>query len=276
MQFMTLEDHVGDIVRKARAAGGVSASAAAAAAGLTEMELNTLEREGRAPRDPNWLSLAKLLGLNMEKLKAVAAGWLPAAPDLSRWRELRQITTVEEGMGVNAYLVWDEVSREAALFDTGFEAAPIFAQIQERGLSLRHIFLTHLHHDHIQALEAIRREHPHAHVHANSTSFPPQERNRANDFIHLGSLRISNRATPGHSEEGATYIVGNWPDDAPHAAFVGDALFAGSIGRGNQSWDLAKGKVRDQILSLPPETLLGPGHGPWTTVAEELAHNPFF
>ena len=67
-----------------------------------------------------------------------------------------------------------------------------------------------------------------------------------------------------------------WPEDAPHVAIVGDALFAGSIGRGNQSWELARQKVREQIFSLPPDTLLCPGHGPLTTVAEEKAHNPFF
>ena len=48
------------------------------------------------------------------------------------------------------------------------------------------------------------------------------------------------------------------------------------MGRGFQSWDLARQKVREQILSLPPDTLLCPGHGPLTTVAEEKSHNPFF
>jgi glyoxylase-like metal-dependent hydrolase (beta-lactamase superfamily II) len=89
-------------------------------------------------------------------------------------------------------------------------------------------------------------------------------------------LRISHRDTPGHTEEGATYIIGNWPEDAPHVAITGDALFAGSIGRGNQSWELERQKVGEQILSLPPETLICPGHGPMTTVAEEKANNPFF
>ncbi len=120
------------------------------------------------------------------------------------------------------------------------------------------------------------RNFPKAHVHSNSKT-APQQRNRANDFVHLGSLRITNRETPGHAEEGVTYIVGNWPDDAPHAAIVGDAIFAGlPIGTGFISWDLAKQKVREQILSLPPDTLICPGHGPLTTVAEEKAHNPFF
>ena len=60
------------------------------------------------------------------------------------------------------------------------------------------------------------------------------------------------------------------------ARFAGDAIFAASMGRGNQSWDVAKQKVKDQILSLPPETLICPGHGPLTTVGEEKEHNPFF
>ena len=75
----------------------------------------------------------------------------------------------------------------------------------------------------------------------------------------------------------ATYIgVGNWPEDAAHVAIVGDAIFAGSIGTGFQSWDLAKQKVKEQIFSLPPDTLICPGHGPLTTVGEEKANNPFF
>jgi glyoxylase-like metal-dependent hydrolase (beta-lactamase superfamily II) len=57
---------------------------------------------------------------------------------------------------------------------------------------------------------------------------------------------------------------------------VGDAIFAGSIRRGNQSWNWAKQKVREQIFTLPPETLICPGHGPLTMVAEEKANNPFF
>jgi glyoxylase-like metal-dependent hydrolase (beta-lactamase superfamily II) len=73
-----------------------------------------------------------------------------------------------------------------------------------------------------------------------------------------------------------TYIIGNFPEDAPSVAIVGDAIFAGSMGGAPEHFDLAKQKVKDQILSLPAETLLGPGHGPLTTVAQEKANNPFF
>jgi glyoxylase-like metal-dependent hydrolase (beta-lactamase superfamily II) len=273
---MNLEDHLGDIIRKARGMSKVSAGAAARAAGLTEAELAALEESGQATKQPNLAALAELVGLHPGKLEAIAGGWLPSEKDLGTWRELRCITTTAGGMAVNCYLVWDEVSREAALFDTGWEAGPVVELIARNQLQLRHVFITHTHEDHVAALGDIREKVPKARLHSSSKSAPVDQRNRPNDFIHLGSLRITHRDTPGHAEDGTTYVIGTWPDDAPHVAVVGDALFAGSIGRGNQSWDLARQKAREQILTLPLETLLCPGHGPLTTVAEEKAHNPFF
>ena len=55
-----------------------------------------------------------------------------------------------------------------------------------------------------------------------------------------------------------------------------EANIAGSIATGFQSWDTLKEKIRTQILSLPEDTLICPGHGPLTTVAQEKQHNPFF
>ena len=273
---MNLEDHLGDIIRKARAMSKVSAAAAANAAGLTEAELAALEESGQVGKPPDFAKLAASIGLHPAKLESITKGWLPAEKDLMTWRELRVLTTAGDGITVNCYLVWDEVSREAALFDTGWEAAPALKLLAENELQLRHLFITHSHPDHIAGVSAVRSQFPRVRVHSSSKNAPVDQRNRANDFIHLGSLRITHRDTPGHAEDGVTYIVGTWPDDAPHVAIVGDAIFAGSIGRGNQSWDMAKQKVREQILSLPPETLICPGHGPLTTVAEEKAHNPFF
>jgi hydroxyacylglutathione hydrolase len=273
---MNLEDHIGDMIRKGRKATGVSADAAARAAGLTEAELSALEQSGNIVKRPDFVKLAPLIGLHAGKLEGIANGWLPSEPDLGTWRELRRIETMQDHEGVNNYLIWDEVSRDAALFDTGWDAQPAIALIEENKLLLRHIFLTHTHEDHIAGLAKLREKFPKAHVHTNSKSAPPQQRNRSNDFIHLGSLRITNRDTPGHAEDGVTYIIGTWPEDAPHVAVVGDAIFAGSIGNGFQSWDLAKQKIREQIFTLPPDTLICPGHGPFTTVGEEKAHNPFF
>lgn len=273
---MTLEDHAGDVVRKARLMNGVSPADAAAAGAISVQELEAFEQTGSAPQNIQWAELARRLELDGKKLRALAAGWQPAPVDTSTVREFRQITTEGDGMTVNAYLVWDEVSRAAALFDTGFTADSVFALLDEHGLQLEHLFITHTHSDHVAAIEPIRTRFPKIRLHTSATSAPPQHRNRANDFIHLGTLRITNRDTPGHAEDGVTYVVGNFPEDAPNLAIVGDAIFAGSMGGAPGKGPFTRQKVRDQILSLPGPTVICPGHGPLTTVAEQLKANPFF
>jgi hydroxyacylglutathione hydrolase len=273
---MNLEDHLGDIIRKARAMSGVSMADAARAAGLNETEFSGLEQSGNAGKKISFNELGALVGLNAAKLESIANGWLPSVKDLSVWRELRQISTTEGSNQVHCYLVWDEVTREAALFDTGWDAAPVLKIVEQEQLQLKHLFITHTHHDHVAGMTKIREVFPKIFLHTDSKSAPPQHKNRRNDHIHLGSLRITNRETPGHAEDGVTYVIGNWSEDAPYVAIVGDAIFAGSMGGAAQSGALAKQKIREQIFSLPPETLICPGHGPLTTVAEEKAHNPFF
>ena len=273
---MNLEDHAGDVVRKARAMTNISGGAAAKAANISEQELSAMEDSGKVPSKANVAALSSLIGLHATKLEGMARGWMPKEKDLSVWRELRQITTEEGGTAVHCYLVWDEVTREAAAFDTGWDPSPVLKLVTENQLQLKHLFITHSHHDHIAGLTKIREAFPKIFLHTDMKSVPPQHKNRRNDCIHLGSLRITNRETPGHAEDGVTYIVGNWPEDAPHVAIVGDAIFAGSMGGAPEHGALAKQKVRDQILSLPADTLLCPGHGPLTTVAEEKASNPFF
>jgi hydroxyacylglutathione hydrolase len=272
---MQLEDHVGDIIRKARQAANISKDAVAQAGGLTVAQLDQLEDSGSSPTHPNFDAIAPLIGLDPKKLQRIADGWSPGRIDTSTWREIRQITTAQR-LSVNCYLVWDEVTREAALFDTGWDAAPIIKLIEENQLDLKHLFITHTHEDHIAAITPLRERFPKIRLHSSTRSAPPEQRNRANDFIHLGSLRITNRDTPGHAEDAVTYIVGNFPDDAPNVAVVGDCIFAGSIGRGFVSTDLLKQKIREQIFSLPDDTLICPGHGPFTTVALEKENNPFF
>ena len=273
---MNLEDHLGDIIRKARKASNVPPEVAAKAAGLSVEELSALESSGTPPKPVNYTALAQAVKLSPARLERIANGWLPSPKDTSRWRELRMMTTEGEGITVNCYLVWDEVSREAALFDTGFSAEPIFKMIDENQIQLKHLFLTHTHHDHIAAMDAVRERFPKVLIHTDAKSAPPQHKNRRNDCIQLGSLRITNRDTVGHAEDGVIYIVGNWPEDAPHVAIIGDTIFAGSLATGFLSWDGLKERVRSQIFSLPADTLLCAGHGPLTTVAEEKENNPFF
>jgi hypothetical protein len=166
--------------------------------------------------------------------------------DLSHWRELRSISA-----GVNCYLVWDEISREGALFDTSSDNEAIFKMIDGEGVQLRHVFLTHE-----QSIEPLRARFPKLLLHTNSKNAPPQHRNRANDFIHLGNLRITNR---GLIDDKVAYVVGNWPEDAPHVIMAGDlAGVSGEI-------------VREKILTLPAESLVCPRHGMITTVARLAA-----
>lgn len=273
---MNLEDHLGDIIRKGRAMTGISLAAAAQAAGLSEPELGQLEDSGQTTKNINFAALAPLVGLQAQKLAGIAKGWLPPEIDVSLWRELRQISTTEGSNMVHCYLVWDEVTREAALFDTGWDAGLAMQLVEQNQLQLKHLFITHTHIDHVAGMQKLRDRFPKLLLHTDSKTALPQHRNRRNDCVHLGSLRITNRETPGHAEDGVTYIVGNWPEDAPHIAIVGDTIFAGSMGGAAQHGALAKEKIRDQILTLPKDTLLCPGHGPLTTVALEKDNNPFF
>jgi glyoxylase-like metal-dependent hydrolase (beta-lactamase superfamily II) len=271
-----LEDHAGDIIRKTRIAAGVSPEIAAQAAGMPAHEFAAFEENGKTGAKLNYKAIGALIGLDPVKLARVAAGWEPAVPDLSVWRELRRLETEQGGEKVNCYLLWDDVTREAALFDTGWFPGPISNWIRDNRLELAHIFITHDHHDHVAALRPIREAYPKARLHSSSKEAPADQRNKPNDFFHLGNLRINSRETPGHSEDGVAYVIGGFPEDAPHVVISGDALFAGSIGRGFHDFALLRQKVKQQILSLPPETLVCPGHGPMTTIGEEIANNPFF
>lgn len=274
--FVQLEDHLGDIIRKARGMSGVNSSRAAAAARLTTDELSALESAGTFSNRPNFAALAEILGLDAHKLEAIADGWSPTPKNISTWRHFRLFTSADDSLSVNCFLIWDATTREAALFDTGFDEMTILATLAENKLTLRHILITHSHYDHVDALPRIRRAIPDATIHSGSQNAPAAQRNQPGQIIALGDLRISHRLTPGHADDGVTYVIGGWPDNAPDIAIVGDAIFAGSMGRGNDSWEVARQKVRSEILTLPPATLICPGHGPLTTVAEELAHNPFF
>jgi glyoxylase-like metal-dependent hydrolase (beta-lactamase superfamily II) len=273
---MNLEDNLGDIIRKARKASNVSPETAAKAAGISVEELSAIEQTGQSNNKTNYAALAQALQLSAPKLEAVAKGWLPSPKDTGRWREFRMISTEQGGNTVNCYLVWDEVSREAALFDTGWTADPIFKIIDNERLQLKHLFITHTHEDHIAAMEPIRARFPKALIHTDAKNAPPQHKNRRNDCIQVGSLRITNRETVGHAEDHVIYLIGNFPEDAPHVAIIGDTIFSGSLATGFISWDMLKERVRSQIFSLPADTLLCAGHGPLTTVAEEKEHNPFF
>ncbi|MEN9675568.1 MAG: Zn-dependent hydrolase, glyoxylase family [Verrucomicrobiota bacterium] len=273
---MNLEDSLGDILRKARLSTGVSQAAAAAAAGLSSDAYGHFEESGTAPSGVRFEPLGELLTLSGQRLAALAHGWRPAPVDLARWQGLEVITTAGDGMTVNAFLAWDPASRAAALFDTGFEDGPIVELLERHQLRLTHIFITHSHADHIAALAPLRGRHPSAQVHSSSLRAPVEQRLVAGQVFAVGALQVAHRATPGHAEDGVTYVVTGWSPDAPAVAVVGDAIFAGSMGGARDQLALARERVRGMILSMAEDTLICPGHGPLTTVGQETLNNPWF
>ncbi len=273
---MQLEDHLGDVIRKGRKMTGTSAATAATTAAVSELELATLEDSGQCAQEINFTPLAALIGLDAKKLQGIAHGWLPVADDLSRWQNLRVFATAGDGLTVNCFLAWDAATHEAALFDTGIDAQPALDCLAENKLELRYIFLTHSHWDHVDALPKIRAAFPAALVHSAIQAAPKSQQLQPGETFSIGSLRVAHAVTPGHAEDGVTYFIDGWPGSPPRVAIVGDTILAGSMCHGNGQWELARKKIREEILTQSDETLLCPGHGPITTVAQEKIHNPFF
>lgn len=273
---MSLEDHAGDVVRKARMMARLPAAEAAQLAGLDPEAYEALEADGRLPAGGDWDRLCARLGLAPDRLRRVAGGWLPAPVDCARWGGLREFSTEQEGLAVRSYLAWDPSSRAAALFDTGWDLASAEAVLRGHGLRLEHLFITHGHRDHVAALAEFRERHPAAKIHSNVAGTPAAQRNQPGEVVAVGVLRVAYRETPGHAADGVTYVVTGWPAGLPAVAVVGDTIFAGSMGGAPEHGDLARDRVREHILTLPEDTLICPGHGPLTTVGTEQANNPFF
>ncbi len=218
------------------------------------------------------LKLGPALKLDAKRLVALARN--EYAPQPVEVEGLAQFNTAHEDYHVNAYLVWDPASKTAAAFDTGADAKPVLAFLKEKGLTLTHIFLTHTHVDHVAALDALKAAGS-PQVFSNALEAQPGtttfEIGTAKWTV--GALSIEPRLTRGHSEGGTTYVVTGL---SRTLAIAGDAIFAGSIGGPNVSYADALEGIRTQILSLPDDTVICPGHGPLTTVGEEKANNPFF
>ena len=272
---MSLEDHIGDVCRKARLQTQTPLAEAAALAGLSEAHLKEWETEGEIGVVVDVAALAEGLGLDAAKSLRVAAGWVPAPVELGRWRELRMVTTVE-GFEVNSFVAWDSATRAAAIFDTGWFADDLFRIADENELDVRHLFITHMHGDHVAAIGDVRKRWPEIKLYSNNPGAPERNRVVPGVAMMVGGFSITARLTPGHSEDGVTYVIEGWADGAPAVAMAGDAIFSGSMGKDFDTPELARAKVRDEILTLPGDTLLCPGHGPLTTVAEEQLNNPFF
>ncbi len=174
----------------------------------------------------------------------------------------------------NTYLVAAGPGEDAFLVDAGGPLEPLFQAAEEHGLNVTHILLTHHHHDHVAELGAALERWPDATVLAHPQERVPGTTGELNpgDELTIGGLTVKALHTPGHTAGMLALLVDG-------EVFTGDTLFKGSVGGvrapGSTSYADLKSSVMDTLLTLPPETVIRPGHTDPSTVAEELEGNPF-
>lgn len=276
---MPLEDDFCDILKKSRTGQGLSLGDVSRMTGLSGGDISALERGEQVRDRADVQVLAKALGLRTEPLSQIAIDrWEPSPQDPLAWVET--VHGSVGGYGVKGYLVHDE--GEAVVIDTAYHAAGMIDLLVQRGLRLVAICLTHGHADHADGIDQIltHREVP-VYVGPEDIDllgWKPRTDLLAvpadGQLIKVGRRRIRCLTTPGHTPGGICYQLDD--PDAP-VCFVGDTLFAGSIGRSNPSalYPTHLDSVGKRLLALAPTYRLLPGHGPATTVDEERVHNPF-
>ena len=195
---------------------------------------------------------------------------------------------------VNCYILGDEKTKEAVVIDPGGDEEDILEALKNAELDLKYIIDTHGHFDHVDANQPLKKAtgariaiHE---VDAQMLNHPSEEamlftgnRLRSSqadlllkegDLISFGSYQLKVLHTPGHMPGGISLVLEGEP-----SVYVGDLLFAGSIGRtdfpGGSFDDLIQA-VRTKIFTLGDRYTVYPGHGPATTVGHERKYNPFF
>ncbi|OGO41259.1 MAG: hypothetical protein A2137_03655 [Chloroflexi bacterium RBG_16_58_8] len=189
----------------------------------------------------------------------------------------------------NCYIVGLEKTQEGMIIDPGAEAREILRTVEKTGVKIKLIILTHRHPDHVGAAAKVQQATgaPMA-CHEEMAKYLPQSPDylyepsfegapkpsrvlKDGDTIAIGELHFKVLHTPGHTPCGIS-IAGEGH------VFTGDTLFNYGIGR----YDLIDGDydalikgIRTKLLTLPPETIVHPGHGPDSTIATETRANPF-
>lgn len=267
--MIPLEDNFTDIIGKAQRGLAISDSQLAQKSGIPAEKIREL-RDGKVDDDA-LARVAPILNLAPAALiDSARARWKPRVVELDG---VAQFNTPYGDMTVNAYLVWDPETRDAVAFDTGADCAEMLERIEQEKLRVKFILLTHAHPDHIEDLDRLRKKTgAPVFISEREPTAGAQSFAEGKQF-QVGKLEIETRLTWGHSPGGTTFVVNGL---AHPFAIVGDSLFAGSMGGGGVSYPDAVKNNREKILTLPNDTIVCPGHGPMTTVAEEKEHNPFF
>jgi hydroxyacylglutathione hydrolase len=194
----------------------------------------------------------------------------------------------------NTYITADPQTRRADVIDPSFEPEVILQKAAQAGLQIEAVWLTHAHFDHIAGTAGLLaglmpvppvglhpadlplwRENGGARMFGYSIDAGPLPTLllEHGQILSLGSSQVEVRHTPGHSPGHVVFYAA-----AVGVVFCGDLIFRRSVGRtdlpGSSTAQLAE-SIRSQIYTLPPEVRLLPGHGPETSVGEELADNPY-
>ena len=192
----------------------------------------------------------------------------------------------------NCYLVGCEETRDAVAIDPGWDARAILQAARSAKLTIKLILLTHGHFDHIGAVTDLKdATSASIAVHARELNWlqagggaeafgfkiravPQPDRLLVHgERITAGTLAFETRYVPGHTAGHIAFV-----EHQQRAAFVGDVLFAGSIGRTDLpggDYDTLIASITDQLLTLPDDYRVYPGHGPPTSIGVERTTNPF-
>ncbi len=265
-----LEDNFNDILGKAQRGLKLSDEQLAEKAAVSVADLNQA-RDGQFD-EGIVRKLAPVLKLGADALVELGKKtWFPKDP--GEVPGLACFNTPYSDITVNSYLAWDPKTLQGVCFDTGADSADMVKLAAVKKIRVPMILLTHTHPDHIADLARLKETTQAVAFVSKLEAIAGAESFEAGKSFAAGTLRIETRQTSGHSRGGITYIVSGLPK---RIAVVGDSMFAGSMGGGMVSYDDALRNNREQILTLPDDTILCPGHGPLTTVGEEKKHNPFF
>ncbi len=285
--YNNLEDLFGDVVGKARRGQELSMKYVTDALDIELDDWKKLERYEWIPEKSTIARIGGFLGLDIRKLQVCAkGGFFPLKPSGDSFSGLKvemirlyeDLNQQMDTMSMNGFLLICSNTQKAAFIDPGFEFRKIMGFIEKSNVILEKIFLTHGHYDHFTALRDLVQE-TGAEVYVSKKDAPMlsdevnlvSEKLEGNERIKIGEIDLRVAETNGHTPGGVSFIGQGF-------AFVGDALFAGSIGgtRKKESFNIQKSAVEYNILSLLDNTVLFPGHGPATTVGEERKNNPFY
>lgn len=181
-----------------------------------------------------------------------------------------------------SYFIGDETTGRAVVVDPRRDIAPYLESAQDHGMSIDYVLETHFHADflsgHLEMAAATGAQIGYGA--AADTEFDSLKLEHG-DRISLGQVEIEVRHTPGHTPESVCYVIYETTDSPPHAVLTGDTMFIGDVGRpdllsaaGMTAAELA-GMLYDslhrQLLTLPDETLVYPGHGAGSSCGKNLS-----